>query len=94
MAMKRDEIMQFYKEGSIDSLLPVLLWIQKIDDNQEQYLKEYFIISFIIDLLSGVDLRIDKKRIFMQTAYSESQLADAVYNGCLAFSEWFEINKK
>ena len=81
------------KPNSLDALLPVLNRIQYIADNTSEFFKDYYDIKFEIDLLSGVTIKIDKKRIFMQTAFGENQIVDAVYEGCVAFVEWFEKEK-
>lgn len=78
---------------SFSWIMPVFERIQYIADNQSEFLKEYYNFDFKIDLLNGVDLRIDKHRIFMQTAFGEGQLIDALYNGVLSFIEWYNINK-
>jgi hypothetical protein len=49
---------------------------------------------FTVDLLHGVTIKVDKERIFLCTAFGEGQLADALYEGCLSFSDWFEKHKK
>lgn len=81
------------KNNSLDALLPIINKIQYIADNTSEFFNDYHDIRFEIDLLNGVTLKIDKKRIFMQTAFGEGQIVDAVYNGCVSFVEWFESQK-
>ena len=80
--------------GSVDKLVPLINKIQEVSDNVDKYFDSYPNISFEIDLLNGVTVKIDKERIFMQTAFGEGQLQDAIYNGCEAFVQWFNENKK
>ena len=76
-------------------LMPLFEKIKYIEDNQEEFFGEdYYIISFEIDLLNGVDIKIDKKRIFMQTAFGEGQLIDALHGGVIEFIKWYNKNDK
>lgn len=87
------ENLLFHK--SWDWLIPVFEKIKYIEDNQEEFFGEdYYIISFEIDLLNGVDIKIDKKRIFMQTAFGEGQLIDALHGGVIEFIKWYNKNDK
>lgn len=81
-------------KGSLDKLLPTIYQIQEISDDSDKYCKNRPRISFVIDLLNGVTVKIDEKRIFMETAFGPDQIQDAVYNGCKEFIEWYKINKK
>lgn len=40
----------------------------------------------------GFDFKIDKKRVFMQTAYGKGQLIDAVWSGIIEFIKWYNNN--
>lgn len=79
--------------SSWDWLMPVFERIQEIEDNQDDYLKDYFDMHFEINLTSGVDFKIDRKRIFMQTAYGKGQLIEAVWAGVIYFIKWYNENK-
>jgi hypothetical protein len=79
---------------SIDKLLPIIYQIQEIADESDKYCKNRPNISFVIDLLNGVTLKINKKRIFMQTAFGPDQIQEAIYGGCEEFIKWYKIHKK
>lgn len=81
------------KPNSLDALIPVINEIQYIADRTTAVFGKYYEISFVIDLLNGVTLKINGERIFLQTAFGEGQIVDAVYNGCVSFVEWFESEK-
>jgi hypothetical protein len=92
--IKEKSIQKRYKKGSIDSLIPIIEAIQEISDDTDQYLDGHYNIMFTVDLLHGVTIKVDKERIFLCTAFGEGQLADALYEGCLSFADWFEKHKK
>lgn len=75
--------------SSLDWLIPVFERIQYIDDNNSEFFDEYYNIEFTIDLLNGVTFKIDKKRIFMQTAFGPGQLVDSVWSGVISFIKWY-----
>lgn len=93
---------------SVDYYLPEYLefhsdwnWIMKvverikfIEDNQGIFFgEEYYRINFEIDLLNGVDFRIDEDRIFMQTSFGKEELKEAVVKGISAFLKWYKKHK-
>lgn len=78
--------------SSWDWLMSVFERIQYINDNNSEFFEEYYNIDFKIDLLNGVDFKVDKKRIFMQTALGPGQLIEALWEGILEFIKWFNQN--
>ncbi len=75
-------------------IMEVVEKIKYIEDNQEKFFgDEYYLIHFEIDLLNGVDLFIDKKRIFSQSAFGEGQLKEAVVQAINQFLIWYNENK-
>lgn len=86
------EDMTFHLDYNL--LMFIVERIKYIEDNQSLFLKEYYTIDFKIDLIHGVELRVDKQRIFMQTAFGEGQLKDALINGINEFFKWFKNHKK
>ncbi len=79
--------------SSWEWLMPVFEKIQYITDYCSDLLDGYYNFDFQIDLLNGVDFKVGKERIYLQTAYSPGQLIDAVWSGIIAFIKWFNEHK-
>lgn len=75
-------------------IMPVIDRIKYISDYQEDFLDDYYLIDFKLYFLHGIELWIDKKRIYLCTAFGEGQLLDALYGGVIAFVNWFNEHKK
>ena len=79
---------------SFHYLMKVVEKIQKLENRENPAFNDSYKIDFIIDLLNGVTLTIDKTRIYFCTSYGEGQLLDALYGGVIVFIKWFNKNKK
>lgn len=86
------EQLQFHSNW--DWIMEVVERIKYIDDNQSEFFNDYYRIDFQIDFIHGVTVRIDKERIFLQTAFGEGQLKDAVVNAVDEFINWLNNEKK
>jgi hypothetical protein len=75
-------------------LMPVVEKIKFIDDHQDVFFEDYYSINFKMEFFYGVELWIDKERLFLQTAFGENTLIDAVYRGVIEFIKWYNKNKK
>jgi hypothetical protein len=76
-------------------IMEVVEKIKYIEDNQEKFFgEEYYLIHFEIDLLNGVDLFIDKKRLFSQSAFGEGQLKEAVVKAINQFLIWYNNEQR
>lgn len=76
-------------------IMEVVEKIKYIEDNQEKFFgDEHYLIHFEIDLLNGVDLFIDKKRIFSQSAFGEGQLKEAVVQAINQFLKFYNYNNE
>ena len=93
VTIKYNERFQAY-HSSWDWLMEVVEKIRFIDDNQEFFFNNYYRIDFKFDFLNGVELWIDKERLFLQTAFGENQLVEAIYNAVIEFIKWYNTNKK
>lgn len=67
--------------------------IRKIEDNQDDYLRDYHGIDITIGLWD-VEVKIDGKRLFTQTAFGEGQLIEAAWCAIIAFIEWYNKQPK
>lgn len=76
-------------------MMEVVEKIKYIGNNQEKFFgEEYYSIHFEIDLLHGIDLFIDKERLFGHSAFGEGQLKEAVVKAINQFLIWYNKNKQ
>ena len=60
--------------------------IKYISENSKKFFGKYVDIQFLVDFLNGVELYVDKERIFLQTAFDEGQLKEAIFEALYQFS--------
>lgn len=76
-------------------IMEVVEKIKSIDDNQEDWFgDEWYRIQFVIDLMNGVEIRINSERIFMMTAFGEGQMLGSIVEAVNCFLEWFDEKVK
>ena len=64
--------------------------IKYISENSKNFFGKYVDIQFLLDFLNGVELYIDKKRVFMQTSFGENQLKGAIFEALYQFSQYLK----
>lgn len=81
-------------DSSWNWLMPVVERIKFIEDHQDDFFEDYHSINFKMEFFYGVELWIDKDRLYLQTAFGEDTLKDAVYSAVLNFINWYNKTKK